>query len=134
MIYDKNADGSPDPKKGEMGRFEFSKFELGPEKENFKLTLGNVVKESLVNLRMDENSVNKNIKDQMNLRRFQTTDRQVEVRVRFLSQTIALQNGHFGARYICSLALLTLLTCSAALHFAMLHSWDHLIRVTERPV
>ena len=49
-------------------------------------------------------------------------------RERFLSKTIAFWKGHSVARYVCSLAPLTLLTRSAALCFATLASLTLLAR------
>ena len=54
--------------------------------------------------------------------RYQRDSVEKTLRARFLSQTIAFLMGHWVARFVCSLTLLTPLICSAALCFATLTS------------
>ena len=84
MIYDKNADGSPDPKKGQIGRFEFMLFGVGPEQEQFELKLGRLGE--IFNVR-NEIDFNWNIplsliQSSLSSARFQTRDRQVKASAR----------------------------------------------------
>ena len=79
MIYDKNADGSPDPKKGQIGRFEFMQFGVGPEQEQFELKLGRLGE--IFNLR-NERDLNWNMGSFQIHARFQTIDRQVKASAR----------------------------------------------------
>ena len=79
MIYDKNADGSPDPKKGQIGRFEFMQFGVGPEQEQFELKLGRLGE--IFNLR-NERDLNWNMGSFQIHARFQTSDRQVKASAR----------------------------------------------------